>query len=63
VKHWALPKSEAKGKLPFGPPYFNFGQSISCKSMVLLGTHWQLVEPFGNMMRTPWELDENPLGT
>jgi len=45
----------------------NFGQSIWDESVVLLGTYWrthlELGELFGNLMKNPWELDGNTLGT
>jgi hypothetical protein len=29
----------------------------------LIGTHWELAELFGNLMKNPWVLDGNTLGT
>jgi hypothetical protein len=47
--------------LPFGPPMQdNFGQSTRYKNNVLLGTSWGTN---WDLLRTPWELDENSLGT
>jgi hypothetical protein len=44
----------------------NFGQTKWDKSNVLLGmfleTTWELGEPFGNLITTPWEHDRNTLG-
>jgi hypothetical protein len=42
----------------------NFRQTVWDKSNVLLRTSWGITwEPFGNLIRTSWEHDENTLRT